>query len=79
MSGALNPVADTGNEAQLRVIREIAELFGAAHIRFWLRGGWALDFLLGEITRPHGDIDPVTWRGMLGGFDGYWMLMVTRP
>jgi hypothetical protein len=24
-------------------------------------GGWALDFLLGRITRPHGDIDLFIW------------------
>ncbi|WP_438804720.1 nucleotidyltransferase domain-containing protein [Oceanobacillus saliphilus] len=30
-------------------------------IEFWLRGGWAIDFLLGKITRPHDDIDLVTW------------------
>lgn len=23
----------------------------------WLRGGWAMDFFLGRITRDHGDID----------------------
>ena len=31
-------------------------------MRYWLRGGWALDFILGEVTRPHGDIDLVTWK-----------------
>jgi len=31
-------------------------------MRYWLRGGWALDFLQGEITRRHADIDLVTWR-----------------
>ena len=29
---------------------------------FWLRGGWALDFLLGRITRDHADVDLVAWR-----------------
>jgi hypothetical protein len=30
-------------------------------MEYWLRGGWAIDFLLGEVTRPHEDIDVVTW------------------
>lgn len=29
--------------------------------KFWLRGGWAIDFLLGKVTRPHDDIDLITW------------------
>lgn len=30
-------------------------------MRFWLRGGWALDFYLGRLTRRHADVDLVTW------------------
>lgn len=26
-------------------------------IQLWLRGGWAMDFFLGSVTRPHRDID----------------------
>ncbi|MFD1176501.1 nucleotidyltransferase domain-containing protein [Paenibacillus puldeungensis] len=26
-----------------------------------MRGGWAIDFLLGKVTRPHDDIDLITW------------------
>lgn len=47
---------------QLRLIAEIESALGSARIRFWLRGGWALDFLIGRITRQHSDIDLVTWR-----------------
>lgn len=47
--------------AQLRVIREIDTVLSSLHMRFWLRGGWAIDFLLGQVTRPHADIDLVTW------------------
>lgn len=47
---------------QLDLVAEIAEALGEARIRFWLRGGWALDFHLGRITREHADIDLVTWR-----------------
>jgi hypothetical protein len=30
------------NEIQLRLIRELADVLGAAGLEFWLRGGWAL-------------------------------------
>ena len=49
------------NAVQLTLIREIGRLLDQARIRFWLRGGWALDFHLGRITRQHADIDLVTW------------------
>ncbi|NQX62193.1 nucleotidyltransferase domain-containing protein [Paenibacillus qinlingensis] len=26
-----------------------------------MRGGWAIDFLLGRVTRLHKDLDLVTW------------------
>jgi hypothetical protein len=45
----------------LEFLRELEDVLGRARIRFWLRGGWALDFLLGRITRAHADIDVVTW------------------
>ena len=34
----------------------------AAGIDYWLFGGWAVDFWVGEVTRPHGDVDVVVWR-----------------
>ena len=49
------------NEIQLDLIAEITRLLDQAAIRFWLRGGWALDFHLGRVTREHADIDLVTW------------------
>jgi Aminoglycoside-2''-adenylyltransferase len=30
-------------------------------VPFWLRGGWALDFLLGEVRPDHADVDLVAW------------------
>ncbi|MDR0267445.1 nucleotidyltransferase domain-containing protein [Paenibacillus sp.] len=39
----------------------LTQYFSAIGGEFWLRGGWAIDFLLGEITRPHEDLDLVTW------------------
>jgi aminoglycoside-2''-adenylyltransferase len=35
-----------------------AEIGGIA---IWLRGGWAMDFFLGEVTRPHLDVDLFCW------------------
>lgn len=32
-------------------------------VRPWLRGGWAMDFFLGEVTRVHDDIDWFVWVG----------------
>ena len=42
----------------------IAELLTSAErvgLDLWLRGGWAMDFFLGEFTRPHGDVDWFAW------------------
>jgi hypothetical protein len=30
-------------------------------IPIWVRGGWAVDFALGQITREHEDIDLFAW------------------
>jgi hypothetical protein len=30
-------------------------------IAVWLRGGWAMDFFLGRVTRPHVDVDWFCW------------------
>jgi hypothetical protein len=46
---------------ELAVLGELWALLGRTRIRFWLRGGWALDFHLGRLTRDHADIDVVTW------------------
>jgi hypothetical protein len=29
---------------------------------WWIAGGWAIDLYLGEITRPHADVDIECWR-----------------
>lgn len=46
---------------QLEVLREISLVFSSLQYDFWLRGGWAIDFLFGRVTRLHDDIDLVTW------------------
>ncbi|MFK9091446.1 nucleotidyltransferase domain-containing protein [Bacillus salipaludis] len=48
-------------ETQLNILREINEICLSQNFLLWLRGGWAIDFLLGKITRLHSDIDLVTW------------------
>ncbi|MGM7681364.1 nucleotidyltransferase domain-containing protein [Cytobacillus sp. Hm23] len=48
-------------ESQLTVLSDISSISATLKIEFWLRGGWAIDFLLGKVTRPHDDIDIVTW------------------
>lgn len=41
---------------------DVAELFRDWH-RFWcIAGGWAIDLVLGEQTRPHADIDVLVLR-----------------
>ncbi|MEU1684234.1 aminoglycoside adenylyltransferase [Micromonospora sp. NPDC005707] len=47
---------------QLDAIREVVDLTGAAGIPVWLRGGWAMDFHLGAVSRPHVDVDWYCWR-----------------
>jgi hypothetical protein len=47
---------------QLCLIHELTTLLQAAQIPHWLFGGWVVDFLVGEITRTHDDIDLIIWR-----------------
>lgn len=47
---------------QFDLISQICLLLRPAGMEFWLRDGWAIDFLLGRITRPHSDIDLVARR-----------------
>jgi hypothetical protein len=49
------------NDRQLFLIKEFSLLCEAASIQYWLRGGWAVDFFLGRITREHEDIDLFVW------------------
>ncbi|MEU9006368.1 aminoglycoside adenylyltransferase [Streptomyces sp. NPDC048551] len=48
-------------DQQLRLIAEAVQVAGALGVSVWLRGGWAMDFFLGEITRNHEDIDWFAW------------------
>lgn len=48
-------------QRQLRLIVEIRDAAAEAGLAVWLRGGWAMDFFLGEFTRDHLDIDWFAW------------------
>jgi hypothetical protein len=54
-------VADGRERRQFELIHEFASLAGECGVEWWLRGGWALDFLLGRVTRAHEDIDLFIW------------------
>jgi hypothetical protein len=54
-------VTERAADAQLAVIGALTRVLAAARVRFWLRGGWAVDFLVGAVTRAHADVDAVTW------------------
>jgi hypothetical protein len=47
-------------QAQLNVLQEINDICTSLNATFWLRGGWAIDFLLGRVTRSHSDLDLVS-------------------
>ncbi len=43
--------------SQFRLIGEFVDWLNGAEMTFWLSGGWAVDFHVGRVTRPHSDID----------------------
>ncbi|MET3941832.1 hypothetical protein ABIC22_004644 [Paenibacillus sp. PvP094] len=57
----VDPAFGKQTESQLKLLSEISIICAAIECRFWLRGGWAIDFLLGKVTRSHDDIDLITW------------------
>lgn len=49
-----------------RHLRLIADTIGMSErigVHIWLRGGWAMDFFPGRVTRDHVDIDWFAWIG----------------
>jgi hypothetical protein len=52
---------DDRTRAQIEILGQLQALFSAHRVRWWLRGGWAIDFMLGRVTRSHADIDIVIW------------------
>lgn len=57
----IDPLFQTQTESQLNLLSEISAISATMEIDFWLRGGWAIDFILGKVTRLHDDIDLITW------------------
>ena len=49
-------------EAQLAAVGGLDHALTTAGIEYWLFGGWAVDFWVGEVTRPHDDVDVAVWR-----------------
>jgi hypothetical protein len=47
---------------QLAAIGRLHEQLVRQGVEYWLFGGWAVDFHVGRITRPHADIDVAIWR-----------------
>ena len=47
---------------QLEALARFGERLGGEGIEWWLFGGWAVDFHVGAVTRPHGDLDVAVWR-----------------
>ena len=48
-------------QQQLQALRDVAELFERDGFDYWLFGGWAVDFHVGEVTRAHDDVDLAVW------------------
>ncbi|MFI1385229.1 nucleotidyltransferase domain-containing protein [Embleya sp. NPDC020886] len=48
-------------DRQIALIVEVQDLARELGIQVWLRGGWAMDFYLGRITREHADVDWFAW------------------
>ncbi len=56
-----NEFGDKSTDLQLEVLKELSSISTSLGGDIWLRGGWAIDFILGKVTRSHDDIDLVTW------------------
>jgi hypothetical protein len=52
-------------ERQLAAISEVRDVSQHLAVDVWLRGGWAVDFSLGRVTREHADVDWFAWAGHL--------------
>lgn len=60
---AVSGVDEPRAARQLGLIGEALGVARRAGAELWLRGGWAMDFTLGRVTRDHDDIDWFTWAG----------------
>lgn len=64
LSGAMRRPRSMSTVAvsQLALIREVSEILQNAGIAHWLFGGWAVDFVVGAVTREHEDIEFIAWK-----------------
>jgi Uncharacterised nucleotidyltransferase len=46
---------------QLAALARIHGLLDGQGIKYWLFGGWAVDFHAGSVTRAHDDLDIAVW------------------
>lgn len=53
----MSPPNNQITTAQLSLLGSLARYFDKADLLYWVMGGFALDGVLGKITRPHDDID----------------------
>jgi hypothetical protein len=49
------------DQQQLSALAETHELLTRGGIKYWLFGGWAVDFHAGSVTRSHDDLDLAVW------------------
>lgn len=47
---------------QLGLIKDVFSAFSKEGLEIYLCGGWAIDFLVGKVLRPHVDIDTLVWK-----------------
>ena len=47
---------------QLSAVAVVLDVAASIGADVWLRGGWAVDFTLGRVTRPNVDVDWFAWR-----------------
>ena len=64
-----NPVS-----MELETVTALCSAFDAADLPYWVDGGWGVDALLGEQTRPHSDLDLA---GRLGDMPQFERLLVS--
>jgi hypothetical protein len=54
--------APAGSDEQLAAVASLGAALDGSGIEYWLFGGWAVDFWVGAVTRPHADVDVAAWR-----------------
>jgi hypothetical protein len=61
LPGTIRTVDRRRAERQLQVISDVLAIASENAFGVWLRGGWAMDFFVGQVTRDHKDIDWLAW------------------